>query len=105
MVVDGATFRLDLPCFQRRLRRLIAVGLKLGRFQAQDNGQRERSLRSLERHEVRPGEEPPRDVILCAEKSREHVGLLRLRASNQVGTSDPPARTRRTLGACRCADA
>ena len=44
-------------------------------------------LRWLERHEVRPGEEPPQGVILCAETSREHVELLRL-AESQIHVSE-----------------
>lgn len=87
MVIDGVTFRLDLLFFHRRLRCLIAVDLKLGRFQAQDKGQMELYLRWLERHEGRPGEEPPQGVILCAERSREHVELLRL-AGTQIHVSE-----------------
>lgn len=81
MVIDGVTFRLDLLFFHRRLRCLIAVDLKLGRFQAQDKGHMELYLGYLARHELRPGEAAPQGVILCAEKSREHVELLRLAGS------------------------
>ena len=35
-------------------------------------------LRWLEKYEVRPGEEPPLGLILCADKSEEHVELLQL---------------------------
>jgi predicted nuclease of restriction endonuclease-like (RecB) superfamily len=81
MTVDGADYRLDLLFFHRRLRRLIAVDLKLGRFQASDKGQMELYLRWLEKHEVRPGEDPPLGLILCAGKSQEHVELLQLEKS------------------------
>lgn len=81
MTVDGVDYRLDLLFFHRRLRRLIAVDLKLGRFQASDKGQMELYLRWLERYEQRPGEDPPLGLILCAGKSQEHVELLQLEQS------------------------
>jgi predicted nuclease of restriction endonuclease-like (RecB) superfamily len=81
MTVDGVDYRLDLLFFHRRLRRLIAVDLKLGRFQASDKGQMELYLRWLEKYEMRPGEDPPLGLILCAGKSQEHVELLQLEQS------------------------
>jgi hypothetical protein len=35
-------------------------------------------LRWLEKHETRPGEEPPLGLILCTDRSEEHVELLQL---------------------------
>ena len=59
----------------------MAIDLKLGRFQAADKGQMELYLRWLEKHDVQSGEEPPVGLILCADKSEEHVELLRLKDS------------------------
>lgn len=81
MTIDAVDYRLDLLFFHRRLRCLIAVDLKLGRFHAADKGQMELYLRWLEKHEVRPGEESPLGLILCAGKSEEHVELLQLEKS------------------------
>jgi predicted nuclease of restriction endonuclease-like (RecB) superfamily len=81
ITVDSEDYYLDLLFYHRRLRRLVAVELKLERFQAADKGQMELYLRWLEKHERRPGEEPPLGLILCAEKSAEHVELLRLEES------------------------
>lgn len=78
MTVDNEDYYLDLLFFHRRLRRLVAIDLKLGRFQAGDKGQMELYLRWLEEHEMQPGEELPIGLILCADKSEEHVRLLRL---------------------------
>lgn len=64
--------------YHRRLRCLVAIDLKLGKFQAADKGQMELYLRWLEKHNVHPGEQPPLGLILCADKSEEHVELLRL---------------------------
>jgi predicted nuclease of restriction endonuclease-like (RecB) superfamily len=76
--VDHEDYYLDLLFYHRRLRRLVAIDLKLGRFQAADKGQMELYLRWLERHDMRPGEGPPLGLILCAERSEEHVELLQL---------------------------
>lgn len=62
----------------RKLRRLIAVELKLGTFQAADKGQMDLYLGWLEKYEKEAGEEPPLGLILCASKSDEHVELLQL---------------------------
>jgi predicted nuclease of restriction endonuclease-like (RecB) superfamily len=67
--VDSEDYYLDLLFYHRRLRRLVAIELKLDRFQAADKGQMELYLRWLERYETRPGEEPPLGLILCADKS------------------------------------
>jgi predicted nuclease of restriction endonuclease-like (RecB) superfamily len=81
IAVDGEDYYLDLLFYHRRLRRLVALDLKLGRFQAADKGQMDLYLQWLEQHERRPGEEPPIGLILCAGKSAEHVELLQLQRS------------------------
>lgn len=78
VTVDGEDYYLDLLFYHRGLRRLVAIDLKLGRFQAADKGQMELYLRWLEQPEKQPGEESPLGLILCAGKSDEHVELLRL---------------------------
>jgi predicted nuclease of restriction endonuclease-like (RecB) superfamily len=78
LVIDGKDFYLDLLFYHRRLRRLLAIDLKIGPFEAADKGQMELYLRWLERHEVQPGEEPPLGLILCTDKGEEQVELLQL---------------------------
>ena len=78
MVIDGEDFYLDLLFFHRRLRRLVAVELKLGRFKASHKGQMELYLKWLDRYERQPGEEAPIGLILCAESRREQVELLQM---------------------------
>lgn len=82
IVVDNEDYYLDLLFYHRRLRSLVAIELKLGKFHAADKGQMELYLRWLEKHEMHPGEETPIGLILCADKSEEHVELLRLEDSN-----------------------
>ena len=78
MVIDGEDFYLDLLFYHRRLRRLVAIELKLGRFKAAHKGQMELYLKWLDKHERQAGEEAPIGLILCAESSREQVELLQM---------------------------
>jgi len=48
MAIDGKDFALDLLFYHRKLRRLIAVDLKLGEFEAAFKGQMELYLRWLD---------------------------------------------------------
>lgn len=80
--IDNEPHRIDLLFFHRGLRRLFAIDLKLGKFQARDKGQMELYLRWLEKYEMREGEERPLGLILCAEKSREKIELLQLDKGN-----------------------
>jgi predicted nuclease of restriction endonuclease-like (RecB) superfamily len=92
--VDGEDYYLDLLFYHRRLRRLVAIDLKLGKFQAADKGQMELYLRWLDQHERHPEENEPIGLILCAGKSEEHVELLQLQKSGiriaQYMTELPP---------------
>lgn len=94
MIIDGEDFHLDLLFFHRKLHRLIALDLKLGRFKAQYKGQMELYLRWLERYEMQPGEETPLGLILCTEGSNEQIELLQLDVSGikvaQYMTELPP---------------
>ena len=78
IVVDGKDFYLDLLFYHRKLRRLVAVDLKLEDFKAADKGQMELYLRWLQKYETEPGEESPVGLILCADKGDEQVELLQL---------------------------
>ena len=78
MIIDGQDFYLDLLFYHRRLHRLIAIDLKLGRFKAQYKGQMELYLRWLEKNEMEPGEETPLGLLLCTEGNDEQIELLQL---------------------------
>lgn len=78
MQIGPNDYYLDLLFFHRRLRALVAVELKIGRFDARDKGQLELYLRWLDKHERQPGENPPLGLILCAEKNTEEIELLEL---------------------------
>ncbi|WZB64503.1 PDDEXK nuclease domain-containing protein [Achromobacter xylosoxidans] len=76
--IDDEDFHLDLLFYNRKLRRLVAVELKIGDFEAAHKGQMELYLRWLDRHEREPGEAAPLGIILCTGKKREQIELLEL---------------------------
>ncbi|MFO1007669.1 MAG: PDDEXK nuclease domain-containing protein [Planctomycetaceae bacterium] len=78
ITIDHEDYYLDLLFYHRKLRRLIAIELKIGKFTAADKGQMELYLRWLEKHEQQPGEATPLGLVLCTDKSEEHVELLQL---------------------------
>ncbi len=81
IIIDGDDFYLDLLFYHRKLRRLIALDLKLGKFEAAFKGQMELYLRWLDKNEREPGEETPLGLILCEDAGAEQVELLQLDAS------------------------
>lgn len=78
--IDNDDFYIDLLLYNRRLRRLVAVELKLGDFKAEYKGQMELYLRWLAKHEHEPAEGPPLGIILCSGKKQEQIELLELDA-------------------------
>ena len=76
--IDGTDYRIDLLFYHRTLKCLVALDLKLGKFRAADKGQMELYLRWLEKYEQKKGENAPIGLILCSDKSDEHVELLLL---------------------------
>jgi hypothetical protein len=78
MIIDDEDIVLDLLFFHRKLRRLVAVELKLGVFKATYKGQMELYLKWLDRYERQEGEEAPIGIILCATASREKIELLEM---------------------------
>ena len=71
MIIDGEDFYLDLLFFHRRLKRLVAIELKIGKFHAKYQGQMKLYLKWLNRYERHNDENEPIGLILCAGDSRE----------------------------------
>ncbi|MDR1130770.1 MAG: PDDEXK nuclease domain-containing protein [Prevotellaceae bacterium] len=80
--VDNEDYYLDLLFYHRRLKCLVAIELKLGKFQAAHKGQMELYLRWLDKNMKIEGENTPIGLILCAGKSDEHIELLQLENNN-----------------------
>jgi predicted nuclease of restriction endonuclease-like (RecB) superfamily len=79
--LDNDDFYIDLLFYNRRLKRLVAIDLKLGDFKAEYKGQMELYLRWLARYEQEADEAPPLGIILCSGKKQEQIELLELGAS------------------------
>lgn len=80
--VDNEDYYIDLLFFNRRLRCMVAIDLKLTDFKAAYKGQMELYLRWLEKYEMLEGENKPIDLVLCTGKNEEHVELMHLHESN-----------------------
>ena len=66
--LDDAWFRIDLLFFHRRLKCLVVIDLKVGKFSYADAGQMHLYLNYAREHWMKPGENPPVGLILCAAK-------------------------------------
>ncbi|GHS91899.1 DUF1016 domain-containing protein [Bacteroidia bacterium] len=80
--IDSVDYSLDLLFFHRKLNRLIAIDLKLGKFQPKYKGQMELYLKYLQKHDQQPHENSPVGLLLCSEGNTEHIELLMLDEKN-----------------------
>ena len=78
MILDGNDYYLDLLFYNRKLKRLVAIELKLGEFKPAHKGQMELYLKWLDKYEKQEGEEKPIGLILCAGKNKELVEMLEM---------------------------
>ena len=78
MIIDGEDFYLDLLFYHRKLKRLVAIELKLGKFTAKYQGQMKLYLKWLNRYERQVDENEPIGLILCVGDSREQIELLEM---------------------------
>ena len=66
--IGNEWYRVDLLFFHRRLRCLVVIDLKIGRFTHADAGQMHLYLNYAREHWRHEGENPPVGLILCAQK-------------------------------------
>lgn len=71
--LDNTWFRVDLIFFHRRLKCLVIIDLKVGKFSHADAGQMHLYLNYARQHWMREGENPPIGLILCAAKGAEEA--------------------------------
>lgn len=55
IIIDGEDFKIDLLFYNRKLKRLIAIDLKIGKFKAEYKGQMELYLKWLSKYEKKKG--------------------------------------------------
>jgi len=82
ITVDSTDYYIDLLFYHRRLRRLVVIDLKLGKFKPAYEGQMLLYLRYLNKNERMEGEESPIGLILCSEGNTEHIEYLMLEDNN-----------------------
>lgn len=66
--LDDSWFRVDLLFFHRRLKCLLVIDLKIGKFSHADAGQMHMYLNYAREHWMKPGENPPVGLVLCTSK-------------------------------------
>lgn len=71
--VGGRDFALDLLFFHRGLNALVAIELKVGRFEPEYLGKLSFYLEALDRDVKKPHENPAIGVLLCASRDEEVV--------------------------------
>ncbi|MDP7008172.1 MAG: PDDEXK nuclease domain-containing protein [Phycisphaerales bacterium] len=81
--IDNKNHFIDLLFYNRKLKRLVCVDLKVGVFKPSYKSQMELYLQWLVKHELQEGENPPIGIILCTGKkeSGEQIQMLELRES------------------------
>jgi len=82
--LDDTWFRVDLVFFHRRLRCLVIVDLKVGKFTYADAGQMHLYLNYARANWMREGENPPVGLILCSRKGAAEAHYALEGLSNKV---------------------
>jgi predicted nuclease of restriction endonuclease-like (RecB) superfamily len=85
--VDGDEFFIDLLLFHRKLKALVAVELKIGKFQPEFVGKMQFYLTALDKQVRQEGENPSIGIILCKEKKRTIVEYALHDANKPIGVA------------------
>lgn len=78
ITIDHEDYYIDLLFYHRKLKRLVVIELKLGKFKPEHKSQLELYLRWLDKYERQEGENQPIGLLLCSEKNDEMIELLEL---------------------------
>lgn len=85
--VDGDEYFIDLLLFHRRLRCLVAIDLKIGKFQPEFVGKMQFYLAALDRQVREEGENPAIGIVLCKEKNQTVVEYALHDARKPIGVA------------------
>jgi predicted nuclease of restriction endonuclease-like (RecB) superfamily len=85
--VEGDEYFIDLLLFHRRLKALVAVELKIGKFQPEFVGKMQFYLTALDRQVRQVDENPSIGIILCKEKNRTVVEYALHDAKKPIGVA------------------
>jgi predicted nuclease of restriction endonuclease-like (RecB) superfamily len=87
VTIENEHYYIDLLLYNRRLKCLVALDLKLGRFRHEHAGAMNFYLNYLKAEEMEEGENPPIGIVLCSEKTETHVEYALGGLSNNVFVS------------------
>src|SRR5207245_11752611 len=87
VTLENEHYYIDLLLYNRRLKCLVALDLKLGHFRHEHAGAMNFYLNYLKAEEMEEGENPPIGVVLCSEKSEAHVEYALGGLSNPIFVS------------------
>ncbi|MBN1958623.1 MAG: DUF1016 family protein [Desulfuromonadales bacterium] len=85
--VEGDEYFIDLLLFHRRLKALVAIELKIGKFQPEFVGKMQFYLTALDRQVRQKDENPSIGIILCKEKNRTVVEYALHDARKPIGVA------------------
>ncbi len=85
--VDGDEYFIDLLLYHRRLKSLVAIELKIGKFQPEFVGKMQFYLAALDRQVRMEDENPSIGIILCKEKNRTVVEYALHDARKPIGVA------------------
>jgi len=80
--IDHDDFYIDLLFYNRKLKRLVAIDLKLEKFKHSHKSQMELYLSWLKKYETEEDENAPLGIILCSSKKQEQLELLEMEGSD-----------------------
>lgn len=86
--LDDSWFRVDLLFFHRSLKCLLVIDLKVGKFSYADAGQMHMYLNYAREQWMKPDENPPIGLILCAGKGSNEAHYALEGLSNKVLTAE-----------------
>jgi len=84
---DGEEYFLDLLLFHRRLRCMVAIELKIGKFQPEHVGKMQFYLAALDARVKQDDESPSIGIILCKDKNRTVVEYALRDARKPIGVA------------------
>ena len=85
--VDGDEYFIDLLLFHRRLKALVAIELKIGKFIPEFVGKMQFYLTALDRQVRQEDENPSIGIILCKDKNRTVVEYALHDAGKPIGVA------------------
>jgi len=87
LVVDNTDFYIDLLLYHRRLRCLVAIDLKVGKFEPEYAGKMQFYLAALNETKKLPDENPSIGIVICKGKSRTIVEYALKSADAPIGVA------------------